>query len=147
MEGLELPEEMEKEIVSNIRRRLTPQAMRIRADVEVTCFGYEGIDAIKQALLAGEACKTETADIKIKLVAPPLYVLLTQCMDKQHGIEALEKSIAKIEEVIKKLDGTLVVKMKVPRLLIRFGLLTIDRLASRSLRIRRSRTGCTYGAC
>ena len=87
--------------------------MKIRADIEVTCFGYEGIDAVKQALFAGEACKKEDCDIKIKLVAPPLYVVITNCMDKQMGIETQEKAIVKIEEVIKKLQGNLVIKMKV----------------------------------
>ena len=104
--------EVRTELINNIKRRLTPQAMKIRADIEVTCFAYEGVEAIKRALLEGQACKTEQADIKIKLVAPPLYVMLTQCMDKQHGIETLEKAIAKIEETIKAAKGNLTIKMK-----------------------------------
>ena len=50
-----------------------PAALRqIRADIEVTCFEYEGINAIKSALLKGVALGTEDIPIKIKLVAPPL---------------------------------------------------------------------------
>lgn len=100
------------ELIGTIRKRLTPQAMKIRSDIEVTCFSPAGIDAIKEALNAGEACKTETADIKIKLVAPPLYVMVTNCADKVHGVETLEKAITSIEETIKKHDGKVVVKMK-----------------------------------
>ncbi|KAJ3037597.1 hypothetical protein HDV00_001485 [Rhizophlyctis rosea] len=107
-----VPEDVKRELVANIRRRLTPQPIKIRADIEVTCFGYEGIDAIKSALQAGEGCSTEDAQIKIKLVAPPLYVMITQSLDKASGIEALEKAIAKIEETIKKQSGGLSVKMK-----------------------------------
>lgn len=48
-----------------------------------------------------------------QLVAPPLYVMVTNCLDKTLGIETLEKAILKIEEVIRKAEGNLVIKMKV----------------------------------
>ena len=32
---------------------MSPHALRIKADFEITCFTPEGIDAIKTALLAG----------------------------------------------------------------------------------------------
>lgn len=47
------------------RRRLTPQPVKIRADIDCSCFGYEGIDAVKEALLAGEQCSTEDVQIKV----------------------------------------------------------------------------------
>lgn len=46
---------IKEELTSYIGRRLTPQPTKVRADVEVTCFGYEGIDAVKIALRAAEA--------------------------------------------------------------------------------------------
>ena len=30
-------------IVKNVRRRMTPQPLKIRADVELTCFAYDGV--------------------------------------------------------------------------------------------------------
>lgn len=88
-----------------ISKRLTPQAVKIRADVEVSCFSYEGIDAIKEALKAAEALSTEQMQIKVKLVAAPLYVITTQALEKQQGIQLLESAIEKINEVINKYDG------------------------------------------
>ncbi|RKO85241.1 eukaryotic translation initiation factor 2 alpha subunit-domain-containing protein [Blyttiomyces helicus] len=111
-EGLNMPEDVQNELVANIARRLTPQKIKIRADIDVTCFAYEGIDAIKAALTAGEACSTADASVKIKLVAPPLYVMITHSLDKTQGIEVLEKAIAKIEETISRSNGALTVKMK-----------------------------------
>lgn len=54
----------------------------MRSDFEVTCFAYEGIDAIKAALAAGIACGTETNPISLRLIAPPLYVMTTNTLDQ-----------------------------------------------------------------
>jgi len=69
-------------LLSTIARRLTPQPIKLRADIELTCYTSGGIDAIKKALRAGEAVGTETVPIKAKLVAPPLYVLGSNATDK-----------------------------------------------------------------
>ena len=69
-------------LMSTIARRLTPQPIKLRADIELTCYTPAGIDAIKKALRAGEAQSNEAVPIKAKLVAPPLYVLGTNATDK-----------------------------------------------------------------
>lgn len=84
-----------------MRRRLAPQPVKIRSDIEVTCFTYEGIDAIKEALAEGERCGTGETPIKIKLIAPPMYVMTTMTLDKDLGIEAMHKSIEAIGAVIR----------------------------------------------
>lgn len=114
---MSIPEPILAETRANIARRLTPQPVKIRADIEVTCFSYAGIDAIKRALKAGEAVGTETIPIKIKLVAPPLYVMLSNATDKNGAIETLEKAIKVIEKSIKKEEGELNVKLRVSAIL------------------------------
>ena len=68
--------------MENIKLKLTQQAVKIRADIEVSCFTYEGIDAIKDALRAGIAYSTDEVAIKINLIAPPLYVMTTSTPEK-----------------------------------------------------------------
>lgn len=99
------------ELVSYIGKRLTPQPTKVRADVEVTCFGYEGIDAVKEALRTAEAKNTPDTQVKVKLVSPPLYVLTSQTLDKNVGITVLEEAIKDITENIAKAGGNCVVKM------------------------------------
>lgn len=102
--------EVLKDLLSQISRRLTPQAIKIRADVEVTCFGYEGIDAIKTALRAAQTLDSAENKVEVKLVAAPLFVVLTNALDKTIGIKLLEDAIAEISKSIKAQGGNLVVK-------------------------------------
>lgn len=83
--SLDLPEPIKAvlpSLMATIARRLTPQPVKVRADIEVTCYTEMGIDAIRKALKRGEAESTEAVPIKAKLVAPPLYVLNTNASDK-----------------------------------------------------------------
>ncbi|EIW65981.1 hypothetical protein TREMEDRAFT_35708 [Tremella mesenterica DSM 1558] len=100
------------EIRSTIARRLTPKPVKVRADIEVKCFSYAGIDAIRRALQAGEAVSTEEVPIKVRLVAPPLYVMTTTSTDKVAAIDLMEQAVERIGESIAQEKGDLVVKMK-----------------------------------
>lgn len=111
-EGIEFPSDVVKtELQTYISKRLTPQPTKVRADVEVTCFGYEGIDAVKEALRKAEAKNTVDTPVKVKLVSPPLYVLTSQCLDKNTGIQVLEEAITEIQKSISAAGGSCVVKM------------------------------------
>lgn len=102
---------IKEELQSYISKKLTPAPTKVRADVEVTCFGYDGIDAVKDALRCAEEKNTPDTQIKVKLVSPPLYVLTCQTLDKNLGIKLLEEAIQSIETKIKAASGGLVVKM------------------------------------
>lgn len=112
LEGLDISEEERTEFLKNVTRRLTPQPIKLRADIEVTCYKFEGIDAVKAALKAGEACSTKECAIKIKLVAPPLYVVTTASLNKHTGIEALNVALAAVRKEITGRKGNFAVKEK-----------------------------------
>jgi translation initiation factor 2 subunit 1 len=102
---------VQDELQQYISKKLTPHPTKVRADVEVTCFGYDGIDAVKDALRAAEEKNTPDTQVKVKLVSPPLYVLTSQTLDKGLGIKILEEAIQGIEAKIKAAGGGLVVRM------------------------------------
>ncbi|EFJ47808.1 eukaryotic translation initiation factor 2 alpha [Volvox carteri f. nagariensis] len=105
-----LSPEVREALLKNIKRRMTPQPLKIRADVEMTCFTYDGIEHIKVAIRAAEAQSTEECPVKMKLVAPPLYVLTTQTLDKNKGIEVLTAACEACQKSIESNRGKLVVK-------------------------------------
>ncbi|KAJ1311138.1 hypothetical protein OPQ81_009639 [Rhizoctonia solani] len=111
-DGLNISQPVLSSLMATIARRLTPQPIKLRADIELTCFQPTGIDAIKRALTAGEAVSTEAVPVKAKLVAPPFYVLGTNATDKVAGVDVLEKAIEAIRTTILEDGGELNVKMK-----------------------------------
>lgn len=94
----------------SIKRRMTPQPLKIRADVEMTDFSYDGVLHIKDAMRAAEKCSTETCPVSMKLIAAPLYVLTTQTLDKSAGLEILDLSIQAAAVTVSSHRGKLVVK-------------------------------------
>jgi len=97
-------------LLKNVKRRMTPQPLKIRADVELTCFAYDGIEHLKTAIRAAEALSTEDCPIKVKLVAPPLYVFTTQTLDKNRGVELLNAACEACARSIEAAKGKLTVK-------------------------------------
>lgn len=105
-----LTEEVNDAIMKNIRRRMTPQPVKVRADVELTCFSYDGVLHIQDSMRAAGAESTEDCPVKMKLVAPPLYVLTTVTLDKVQGVEVLNKACDACKASIEQHKGRLLVK-------------------------------------
>lgn len=112
LDTLNVTNDVKDKLMENIQRRLATQAVRLRAKVEVSCYEYSGIDAVKEALMAGLAASTEDVEIKIKLIAPPAYALVTTCIDKTIGMKKIEESMQLIEKKIIELKGNFVIKTK-----------------------------------
>jgi len=107
-----LDEKTKDVLISNINRRMMPQAVKVRSDIEVSCYSYEGIDAVKAALKMGLQLSTEEFPVNINLIAPPLYVVTTTTLDREGALDSLTKVIAAVKEAIEKSNGNFVVKME-----------------------------------
>ena len=68
LDECDLDEKTKEVLITNINRRMMPQAVKVRSDIEVSCYGYEGIDAIKEALRQGVKLSTEELPIKVRFV-------------------------------------------------------------------------------
>jgi len=106
-----LDEKTQAILVENIHRKLTQNNVKIRADFECSCFTYEGIDAVKDALRAGMAVGTEEIPIKINLIAPPVYVMTCSTPEKAEGLALLTEGCRVVEEKIKAAGGNFAIQM------------------------------------
>lgn len=53
-DGKEVPflsDAVRGELIKNVQRRMTPQPLKIRADVELTCYAYDGVLHIQASCL------------------------------------------------------------------------------------------------
>ncbi|VDK48860.1 unnamed protein product [Gongylonema pulchrum] len=65
LDECDIAAEVREKLLEDIRKKLTPQAVKIRADIEVSCFSYDGIGAVKEALIKGQKCSTSEMPIKV----------------------------------------------------------------------------------
>eukprot|EP00834_Sanchytrium_tribonematis_P005312 NODE_313_length_10011_cov_0.634584.p4 type:complete len:308 gc:universal NODE_313_length_10011_cov_0.634584:6477-7400(+) len=111
-EGIKIDPQVFAELQVQIKRRLTPQPIKVRVDVNAFCYAYEGIDAIKE--IFGDALKNEhqgfSSPLKIKLVAPPVYVITALTLDKNAGVELMTKIVDDMKEKLKSKGGDLTIK-------------------------------------
>jgi translation initiation factor 2 subunit 1 len=98
--SLNLEKNIKTKLESEIKRRLSPQPVKIRADFELTCFEVEGIEGIRAALMAGEALSTEEIPIKVNLIAPPNYVIMTTTLKRKESMTLLENALEMIKKTI-----------------------------------------------
>ena len=78
------------------------------------CYTFAGVDAIRAAMRAAEACSTETCPVQMKLIAAPLYVLTTLTHEKKEGIEVLTAAVEAARKTIsgEQFGGELILKDK-----------------------------------
>jgi translation initiation factor 2 subunit 1 len=107
---LNLTEDEFEETLAQIKLKMTPTPLKIRTDIQVTCFNYEGVNAIKKALNKANELHSEEFPISIQLIAPPLYVITTVCLDKQRGIQILTDAIQLVKASIESDGGALNIK-------------------------------------
>lgn len=104
--------EMMEAVKVQIGRRLLSQVVRLRAKIEVSCFEYEGIDAVKDSLLTGLKETSEDIELSIKLIAPPQYALVAVCNDKERGMKKVEDTMDIIKKKILEYKGTFAIRAK-----------------------------------
>jgi translation initiation factor 2 subunit 1 len=91
---------------------MVPQPVKIRADFKLTCFKFEGIDAIKAALMEGEKLSTPDIPIKFRVIGSPLYECTTTTINKAEGLKLVGNALKVVESSIKLREGNFLLQTK-----------------------------------
>ena len=97
----------EKEaLIKNITKKLASAPVKMRTKFNLQCYSYEGIEAIKEAMLEA---KKQTSDDQFKLEfsvdAAPLYQAEVVHLDKNGSIERLNKALGVLQTEMKSRGG------------------------------------------
>ena len=92
-----IDDSVKQALLKDISRRMTPQPLKIRADIELTCFEGDGVENIKNAMRKAEGLSTESCKVKVSLLASPLYVITTQTLEKDEGLNLVEAAIQAVQ--------------------------------------------------
>lgn len=104
---LDLDPKVYERVCVGVQHKLRADLLKIQADVDVTCFAIEGVDAIREVLLHGQESGQDAdgSNVQVFVQAPPLYILSTQSEDKEEGIQRLWDVIDAMKEMMKKKGG------------------------------------------
>lgn len=69
-----------------------------------------GGSGVQEAMKTAEKLSTDDIEVKMKLVAPPLYVLTTQTLEKNRGLELLREACEACRSVMDAKRGKIVIK-------------------------------------
>jgi len=107
---IQINDDLKSKFLAEVKRRLAPQPVKIRADFEITCFSYEGIDGIKAALAEGKTKSTSSVDLQFQVLSAPVYMAIANTPDKNEGIKIMKDALALIEAKIKEKKGSYLLK-------------------------------------
>ncbi|KAJ2357790.1 hypothetical protein IWW50_000645 [Coemansia erecta] len=102
-----LEPELLTELMVYISRHMKPQRAKLHAKIDVRCFSFEGIEAIRRALKAAQDTSTEQTQLTIRLIAPPEYVISTVSSNPDEDIALMDRAIEAAEKVLKEEGGAL----------------------------------------
>jgi translation initiation factor 2 subunit 1 len=105
LEGLKITDDIKEELIKILKVRLVPQPVKIRSDFKLTCYTFEGIDAIKASLLNGEKKGTEAIPIKFRVIGSPLYECSISTINKKEGIEVMNAALQEVKKSIEAKGG------------------------------------------
>ena len=104
-EGLKITDDIKEELIKILKVRLVPQPVKIRSDFKLTCYTFEGIEAIKESLLSGEKKGTEAIPIKFRVIGSPLYECSISTINKKEGIEVMNAALQEVKKTIEAKGG------------------------------------------
>ena len=93
-------------LLFNIKKKLASQPIKLRTIFKLSCFTFDGINAIKESLLAAKEKQTdERFQVVLQMIVSPEYKAEIVTFDKQGGIECLNNVTLTIAKEIKERGG------------------------------------------
>ena len=105
LEGLTIKNEIKEELIKILKNKLVIKPVQIRSQFNLTCFTFNGIDDIKEALFFGQKRRTEDIFFKFYIISSPLYECSVETLNKIKGIEVMNEALKDVKNNIEEKGG------------------------------------------
>ncbi|KAJ6243861.1 eukaryotic translation initiation factor 2 subunit 1 [Anaeramoeba flamelloides] len=89
-----------------IKQKMPLRLIKVEAVFEMTCFNYDGIEAIKKSLTVAEQMGTNEHPIEVFLITAPIFRVCTTTFDHEYGLETLKQACNGMAEMIQNFGGS-----------------------------------------
>ena len=104
---LKIGKNIKNELIKIIKIRFPPKLLEIRCIFKLACYAFDGIDAIKEALINGkEIGKKNNMSIIYKCLGAPEYECIIYTYNKNEGILLMDESFNEIKNTILNKNGS-----------------------------------------
>jgi translation initiation factor 2 subunit 1 len=128
LKDLDLDEAMKAKLMSEIRRRFQPARVKIMSTFEVSINDFDGVNILKEALLAGQnksspdfKIEVRETTIQVTILGAPVYLMSVETDKKTEGTALIASALDEIRLFIEGKKGQFKVKEAV-RLMIKCSL-------------------------
>lgn len=105
---IDIDDKTKELLIQNISKRMKEVVLKVCWTFEVTCYQFEGIDAIKAALkesLLAMEDKKNDMDLNVRLIKSPLFECSTHTSKIDQGITLLKELLKHVEKNIAERKG------------------------------------------
>lgn len=104
---IDISDDHKEKLLATLHRKLEVKPFKIRVDFSLTCTGYDGVEAIREALLtAKHEINDETWQLEFKMIAPPHYKCEVVTHNRVEGEKKLTEALEIIKRIIKANRGS-----------------------------------------
>ncbi|KAJ3450644.1 eukaryotic translation initiation factor 2 subunit [Anaeramoeba flamelloides] len=90
-----------------IKWKMPLKLIKVEAVFEMTCFNYDGIEAIKKSLAVAEEMGSKEHPVEVFFVSSPVFRVCTTTFDHEYGLKILKQACNQMAQKIKQYGGNL----------------------------------------
>ena len=105
LEGLNIKNEIKEELIKILKNKIVIKPVQIKSRFNLTCFTFNGIDDIKEALFFGQKRRTEDIFFKFYIISSPIYECSVETLNKRKGIEVMNEALKDVKNKIEEKGG------------------------------------------
>ena len=105
LKKLNIDENIKNELIKIVKIRLPPKLLEIRSTFKLSCYTFDGIDAIKEALLNGKKLENNDISIIYQSLGAPLYECIIYTYNINEGLFLMDESMNEVKNTITSKGG------------------------------------------